>query len=844
MLLSGAAVGAVAGYFIGRRKSNTRAIKKALQGNQAWLTPKEASTVQALLDHGQGHLFSNWPPPGVRDQDKRNFLAAVSAKLESVSFADMPQGLIQPPRAAKKPKQLLHHEDTREDPYYWLRDDARKNPAVLEHLARENAHTKAVLSDTEQLQEELYREMRGRIQEADQSVPTRYHGYFYYTRTEEGQQYKSHCRRLVPSTAGPATERDALDPQQPEEVLLDENKRKEEGGHDFYMVGDLDPSPNHRLLAWSEDTVGGEKYTIHVKALDAGTEVTPPIPGTSGDLVWANDNQTLFYVVKDKLDRPYKVLRHVIGSPPGSDVVVYEEKDESFYVGIGKSRSEALLFIHAGSAVTSETRFLSADDPTGEWRLVAPRVQDVEYSVSHRGEHLYIVLRDQQRPNSELRVAPMSAPARQEVLLPHRSDVKLESISLSEQYLVAFERAGGLQRATVYALPPDGAAPTAAGLDGQGEELVFDEPAYSLGPGSQGDFSSPVLRLSYSSLTTPASTIDHNMATRGRVTKKVQPVLGGFKKEAYVTERLWAVAPDGVRVPISIVYRKGAVKLDGTDPLLLNGYGSYEISNDPYFSANRLCLLDRGWVFAIGHIRGGGEMGRDWYEDGKYLKKKNSFTDFIACAEHLIERKYTSPKCLYIEGRSAGGLLMGATVNMAPHLFNGVIAGVPFVDVLTTILDETIPLTVIEWEEWGCPKDKQYYDYIKSYSPVDNVKPQKYPNMLVTAGLHDPRVGYWEPAKFVARVRDALDAAATSGGDNGDAADDAAAAAAGVAQPLVLFKCELGAGHFSVTGRFERLKEVAIEYAFLLKCQGMVKPSKAESVVAALGGGDASKPAA
>lgn len=488
--------------------------------------------------------------------------------------------------------------------------------------------------------------------------------------------------------------------------------------------------------------------------------------------------------------------RHVIGTDPSQDVCVFHEEDDAFYVGLGASRSEKMLFIHSGSAVTSDVRYLKSDDPNGEWKVVKPREQEVEYSASDRGDHMFIVIRDEKRPNSEVLVAPLDNLQNTTVLVPHRDDVKIEHVEISKDFLISFERRDGLQQAVVYALPENLAMPTS--LE-NGSPIAFDEPAYELSAGSQGDFDSPLLRFHYTSLTTPDTVIDYNMRTAARATKKVQPVLGGFDSTKYKTERLWASAPDGVKVPISLVYRTDLAKLDGTDPLLLNGYGSYEICNDPDFRSTRLSLIDRGFVFAIAHVRGGGEMGRRWYETGKYLSKKNTFDDFIACAEHLIAKKYTSSSRLCIEGRSAGGLTMGASINQRPDLFEAAILGVPFVDCLTTMLDETIPLTVIEWEEWGNPNEKEYYDYMKSYSPVDNLKATRYPNILVTAGLHDPRVGYWEPAKYVAHLRN------LKTDDN-----------------LLLLKCEMGAGHFSQSGRFDRLKEVAVDYAFLLKCMGML----------------------
>lgn len=703
--------------------------------------------------------------------------------------------MLEPPVAPVKSHTLETHNDTREDLYYWLRDDDRKDPEVIAHLKAEGEYCKAVLADTEEHQKMLYEEMRGRIQEADQSAPIRYQDYWYYTRTEEGKQYRVHCRRKVQPALGKPAETDVMDESIPEEILFDENV--EAARHKFYMVGGFEVSPDHRLLAYGEDTKGNEMYTLHVKDLATGKELlSRPIPETAGNVAWANDNRTLFYVTKDKLDRPYKVWRHVIGTNPDDDVCVYHETDDSFYLGIDRSRSERLLYIHAGSAVTSDVRYVSADTPTEDWKVVRPREAEVEYSAEDRGDHLFITIRDKDRPNSEVQVAQLADPSATKVLLPHRDDVKIEHVEVSQGYLVSFERRQGLQQAVIYRLPEDGSMPS--GL-GEGRPISFEEPAYELSAGSQGDFDSTVLRVHYTSLSTPDTVLDFNMDTGDRAQKKVQPVLGGFDASRYASQRLWATAHDGVKVPISLVYRRDLAKLDGSDPMLLDAYGSYEVPNDPDFRSTRLSLVDRGFIFGIAHVRGGGEMGRRWYEDGKYLKKRNTFTDFVACAEHLIQNSFTSSSKLCIQGRSAGGLTMGAVLNLRPDLFNAAILGVPFVDCLTTMLDETIPLTVIEWEEWGNPQDKQFYDYMKSYSPVDNLRATDYPNILVTAGLHDPRVGYWEPAKYVAKLR------SLKTDDN-----------------LLLLKCDMGAGHFSQSGRFDRLKEIAVEFAFLLKCQGML----------------------
>ncbi|CAL8468613.1 g8153 [Coccomyxa elongata] len=798
--LASAAIGLAIGSFIQRRTGSHNA-KRILKGNYKLLDREERSIVCTLLSLGQGHVFSAWPPPGINDRQKKVLLHRAAAYLHTAGQDLEPARLqvLQAPKVIKRPKTIkAPNGDEREDHYYWLRDDDRENPEVLDHLRAETAYAKQVLADTEGLQEELYKELRGRIQEADQSVPLREDGYYYYTRTLDGQQYALHARRRIPDTAGPPSETDVMDESLPEEILLDENAEAEK--HSFYMVGGFEVSPNQQLLAWAEDTVGGEKYTLHVKELATGKRLLKtPIPDTAGNVAWANDNKTLFYVTKDKLDRPYKIWRHTLGSEE-EDALVYHETDDQFYISVGLTRSKKFLYISAGSAITSDMQLLDAGDPNGKWHVVLPRKSDVEYDMSHRGDHLFILLRDAERQNSELLVAPVADPTNTKVLLPHRKDVKLESVLACHNFLVVFHRTNGLQGATVY--PLGGRAPTELS---KGKDIAFEEAAYELGPGGQGDYDSDVLRLGYSSLSTPYSTIDYNMSTGARATKKVQPVLGGFDSANYRTERLWAVAPDGVRVPVSLVYHKRLAKLDGSDPLLLDGYGSYEMSNDPGFNRNKLSLIDRGFTYAIAHIRGGGDMGRQWYEDGKFLKKKNTFTDFIAVAEHLIAHKYTRPSNLCIEGRSAGGLTMGAVLNMRPDLFNAAILGVPFVDCLTTMLDDTIPLTVIEYDEWGNPQKPEFYDYMKSYSPVDNICRTAYPNILVTAGLHDPRVGYWEPAKFVAKLRE-------------HKTDD----------NMLIFKCDMGAGHFSQSGRFDRLKDTALEMAFLLKCQGLLKrPSAA-----------------
>ncbi|KAI8467012.1 MAG: prolyl oligopeptidase [Monoraphidium minutum] len=731
----------------------------------------------------------------------------------SASTAALPR----PPSAPKRPFQVTANGDARSDDYYWLRDDGRSSPEVLSYLAAENNYTAAVMAATAGLQARLYQEMRSRVKEDDSSVPSRFKGYWYYTRIAEGQQYAVHCRRAVAPGGAALLEADAPDARLAEQVILDENARKAEGKYSFYMVDTLEPSPDQRLLAWSEDTEGGEKYTLHVKDISSGKEPMEPIPNISGSVVWANDNATLFYILRDDLNRPFKVMRHRVGAPTSDDVVVFEDPDEKFFVGIGRDGSDRLLYIRSGSTVTGETWFLDADNPTGEFKVVLPRVQDVDYSVTHHpgnkpgGDWFLINIRDAAHPNSELRVAPVSNPEDQTVVVAHRANVQVQDATTSLKYIIVGERANASTRVVLHRLPPGGAMP--AGPLGEGHVVTFDEDVYTLSGGLTGDFDSDVLRLYYESMTTPPSVIDHHIPSGRRAVRKVRNPVGAFNKDDYASERVWATAPDGTRVPVSLVYRRALFKRDGRAPMLLHGYGAYGMSNDVSFSSTELSLLDRGWVAAVAHVRGGGDMGRLWYEDGKYLNKKNTFTDFIAAAEHLIAANYTSPDLLTIEGRSAGGLLIGATLNMAPGLFRAAIAGVPFVDVLTTMLDESIPLTTTEFEEWGNPADPKYYGYIKSYSPVDNVARQRYPALLVTAGLNDPRVQYWEPAKWVARLR----AAKTD------------------ANPLLL-KTEMGAGHFSVTGRFERLKDDALEYAFLLKAVGQEGVAPLKGTGAGAGG--------
>ncbi len=669
----------------------------------------------------------------------------------------------QPPVAKTVPKVITVHGDTRIDPYFWIRD--RDDPDTIPYLEAENRYTDAMMKHTGPLQAELYSEMLGRIKQTDISVPVKRDEYFYYTRTEEGKQYQIYCRK-----------HGSLDAN--EEVLLDGNELAE--GHKYFRIGNFSISPSHKLLAYSVDFEGDEAYTIQVKDLPTGALLPDEIPNTYYSLEWANDNATFFYTILDQALRPYKIFRHKLGVK--DDVLVYHETDERFTVGLSKTRSRAYILIDINSSVTSEVRYLNTDEPNAEFRVVLPREHEIEYDITHQGDSFFIRTNDHAKTFRVVE-APVADPSKAnwKEIIAWRDRITIESLTAFRDYLVTEERNRGLIELHVRAFATGGEY-----------SIDFPEPVYSAGCGANAEFDTKTLRFNYTSLVTPPSVFDYDMETHQRELKKQQEVLGGYDPTLYQSERLHAVAPDGVEVPISVVYKKTFVR-DGRAPMLLYGYGSYGISIDPNFSSDRLSLLDRGFVFAIAHIRGGGDLGKLWHEDGRMLKKKNTFTDFIACAEHLIANQYTSSERLAIMGRSAGGLLMGAVANMRPDLFAAVVAGVPFVDSLNTALDPTLPLTVGEYEEFGNPADKTYYEYMKSYAPYENVKSQEYPAMLVTSGLNDPRVSYWEPAKWAAKLRNL---------NNGK-------------WPLLL-KINMGTGHFGASGRYEYLKEVAFEYAFLL----------------------------
>lgn len=673
--------------------------------------------------------------------------------------------MLKPPVAKAVPKNLAIHGHERADNYQWLRE--RENPEVIKYLNDENAYTDAMMKPTEPLQARLYEEIKSRIKQTDLSVPTRIDDFFYYTRTIEGKNYPLHCRKKGSLEAA-------------EEILLDVNAMAE--GKKYYRVAVFRPSPDHKLLAFSDDTEGDETYTLRFKDLTTGAMLPDAISNIDYSVEWANDNRTVFYANLDAARRPYKLFRHVLGEPMDKDAELYHEADETFRIALNKSRSRKFLILNLDSTMTTEVRVLSADAAGGEFKVIEPRKRGHEYHIEHHGDRFFVVTNDQAR-NFRLMETPLATPGQShwKEVIPHREKVKLDNVEAFADFLLIQERDEGLPRLRIRKL-----------ADNSDHMVEFAEPAYAVSPTGNEEFKTDTLRFQYQSLITPRTVYDYNMNSKKREMLKRDEVLGGFDANNYVTERIFATASDGTRVPINLAYRKGLSK-DGKNPALLYAYGSYGASMDTAFSSDRVSLLDRGFVFALANIRGGGELGRPWYEDGKLLKKKNTFTDFIACAEHIIKEKYTSADRLAISGGSAGGLLMGAVTNMRPDLFKVVIAHVPFVDVINTMLDPTIPLTTLEYDEWGNPNDKTYYEYMYSYSPYDNVAAKAYPNMLVKTGLNDPRVAYWEPAKWVARLR------ATKTDNN-----------------RLLFKTRMEAGHGGASGRYDRWKDTAFDYAFIL----------------------------
>ena len=675
-----------------------------------------------------------------------------------------------PPRAQKIPKSSTLHGDARVDDYFWLRD--RNSPEVTSYLEAENDYTQEMMKDTEELQQTLYDEMVARTKEDDASVPARKADYFYYTRREKGQNYAIHCRK-----------QGSLDAE--EEIILDENELAQE--HDYFRVGIFSVSPDHNTLAYSVDTNGGESYALRFKDLSDGRDLAEIIEDTYYSFSWGNDNRTVFYTRIDAAHRPDRLFRHELGTDPSDDVLVFQEKDDAFFMWVHKTRSGRYILMGLESNVTSEFRYLDADNPSGEFRMVEPRKQDVEYDVEHQGDRFYIRT-NQDAVNFKLMSAPVTDPSAQNwgEVIPYDDDVMITGIDAFADFLAISQRIGGLPVVTIRS------------MSGDERKIEVQEPVYDIGLGDNREFESDTLRYEYSSGVTPHSVFDYDVNNRTRELKKETEILG-YDRTNFETSRIHATAPDGTNVPISLVFRKGALD-HGPAHVLLMGYGSYGISMDVGFRSNQVSLLERGVVIATAHVRGGGEMGRRWHDNGKYMHKTNTFTDFIACAERLIDAGYTTPEHLAATGGSAGGLLMGAVTNMRPDLFRAVIAHVPFVDVLTTMLDETLPLTVGEWEEWGNPNQEDYYHYMKSYSPYDNVEAKAYPDMLITAGLNDPRVSYWEPAKWSAKLRD------MKTGDN-----------------VLLLKTNMGAGHGGVSGRYEQFKEVAFEYAFILKRLGLTR---------------------
>ena len=684
--------------------------------------------------------------------------------------------------AKKIPKENIYHQDTIIDNYDWMRlSDEQKeseNPDVqtkdvINYLNSENDFLKKEMSDNKSFEDNLFDEFVSRIEQYDESVPVSYNGYTYYSKYKKEEDYPSHFRKKNTNSAK-------------EELILDLPLMAK--GTIYFSLGDKSVSENNQFLAYSVDLLSRREYTIYIKDLNTGKILEDMIPNTTGGITWANDNKTIFYTKKDEVTlRSSHIYRHTLGTDASEDVLVYEEKDDTFSCYVFKTKSRKYLMIGSYQTLSTEYQFLDASDPAGKWQVIHPRESNLEYSVSHFEDKFYIKT-NWEAKNFRLMQTSINSTSKsnwQEVI-PHRKDVLLRSINIFKNYLVVNERKDGLRNTRVINWK-----------DNSEYYIKFNDPTYSLYSSSNVDFDTDFFRFVYTSLTTPRSVYDYNMVTKEQTLLKQKKVLGDkFDSDNYVSERLFAKSRDGkTEIPISLVYRKGLNK-NGKQPLLLNGYGSYGSSSDPYFSSVRLSLLDRGFTFAIAHIRGGQEMGRDWYEDGKLLKKKNSFYDFIDCGKYLIDSKFTSSEHLYASGGSAGGLLMGAVMNMEPELFNGIIAGVPFVDVINTMWDETIPLTTGEFDEWGNPKDKEYYDYMKSYSPYDNIVEVNYPNLLITTGYWDSQVQYWEPAKWIAKIRD------FRANDN-----------------LLLMYCNMDVGHGGSSGRFESLKEVALEYSFLFKLE-------------------------
>lgn len=677
------------------------------------------------------------------------------------------------PKAEKIVKSIETHKDVRIDNYHWLNN--REDKKVIEYLKNENDYFENKMKHTQEFQSDLFNEMKARIKEDDESVPYKYNGYFYITRFEKGKDYPIHTRKKEKLTA-------------PEEILFDVNKMAK--GHSFYKLASLSISPDNKWVAFGVDAVSRREYTIFIKNITTGELLTECIKNTTGNATWANDNKTLFYTRKDtKTLRADCIYRHTLKTDTKKDTLIFKEEDETFGTFISKTKSKKYLVIGSYSTLTSEYQILNAETPYQDFTVFQPRERGLEYSISHFGKHFFILTNKDKAINFKLMKTLENNTLQENWIdvIAHREEVLLEGIEIFKDYLVVSERTNGLNKINIKSWEKK--------VDFY---LPFDNETYTAYTSVNPEFDTQILRYGYNSLTTPSSVIDFNMKTREHKVLKEAEVLGGnFDKDNYESKRLWATARDGVKVPISLVYKK-KLKKNKNNPLLLYAYGSYGSTIDPYFSSIRLSLLDRGFIFAIAHVRGGEYLGRQWYEDGKLLKKKNTFADFVDVSKFLIEENYTSEKHLYANGGSAGGLLMGVIANDAPKLYNGVVAAVPFVDVVNTMLDDTIPLTTGEYDEWGNPNEKEYYDYIKSYSPYDNVKEQNYPNLLITTGLHDSQVQYWEPAKWVAKLRELK-----------------------TNNKLLLLHTNMETGHGGASGRFEALKEVARDYAFILDLEGI-----------------------
>ena len=680
---------------------------------------------------------------------------------------------ILPPSAKKIPKELKKFDSKRVDNYFWLKN--RDDPKVIEYLEKENHYFKKMTSDTEDFQETIYNEIKKKIKEDDQSVPYFLNGYWYLTKYQKNKNYPIYLRRKS-------------DLNSKDQILFDCNLLAE--GYEYFNLSNIKISPNNKFAAYSVDTLSRRLYTIRIKNLHTGEVLNDQIINTSGGFAWANDNKTLFYTNRDSDTlRNDKILRHEIGTKSKDDKIVFHEKDNTFYTSVSKSKSNKFIIISSHSTLTSEFQFLDANKPLDNFRLFNQRKRGLEYSINHYEKFFYIITNIDNAKNYKLMKTPIGGTEYENWInvIDHRKDVLIEGIDIFKNYLVISERANGLNRINVRKWD-----------DSESYYLDFKSETFSSYTTTNVDFDTSILRYGFNSLTQPPSIIDFNMSSKKKTIRKQQQVLDdNFKNKNYISERIWSQSEDGTKIPISLVYKKGLIK-NNKNPLLLYGYGSYGNTIDPYFSVSRLSLLDRGFVFAIAHVRGSEYMGRKWYDEGKLLKKTNTFKDFITCTKHLISEGYTNTNQTYAYGGSAGGLLMGSVINMEPELYNGVIAAVPFVDVLTTMLDETIPLTTGEYDEWGNPNNEEFYNYILSYSPYDNVKKMKYPNLLVTTGLYDSQVQYWEPAKWVAKLRELK-----------------------VGENLLLLKTNMDSGHGGASGRFDALKEVAREYVFLFSLENI-----------------------